>query len=173
MKLKSRATLLIAVGLVLVLLNLWRWVYTATPAVEAERASAGQASSARDFVVRAYQDEKLPPATRNPFQPKIVAVAKAAPKPLPPPPPPGPAPKTAEELEADLARTELAAIKLVGVVFKNDKPQAFLVKGDQVFLAIAGEKVAGRFTVDSITGDSVTLSDPKTAVSGRLSMAGS
>jgi Tfp pilus assembly protein PilP len=101
------------------------------------------------------------------FQPKAVVVAK--PKAQTPPPPP---PKTPEQLEEEAARAELTQIKLVGVVFRGDKGQAFLVKGDQTYMVSVGEKVGDRFTVDAVTSDSVQLKDPRTSVSGQIPISG-
>lgn len=168
-----KRVLMIGAVAVLALLNAWRWLGDESP----QRASHGvsrAAVSAAELSVQGVSAVEISPAVRNPFQPKIVVVA--APVVTAPPPPPAPIlppPKTAEELEAEAARAELATIKLVGVVFKNDKPQAFLVKGDQMVIAVAGEIVAGRFTIDKITEDAVVLSDPKTAVSGRIAISGS
>lgn len=157
--------------IVLAGLNLFRWA--PSPADVASRARA-QAPEASDLKLRVDATAMAPTSLRDPFNPKVVVVPKPIVKKVEaPPPPPGPPPKTPEELEAEAARAELTTIKLVGVVFKEGKAQAFLVKGDQVFLVFAGDKVANRFTVESITADSAMLVDNKTAVSGRLSISGS
>ena len=168
-----KRVLMIGAVAVLALLNAWRWLGDESPQ-RVSHAPARGPVSASELSVQGVSAAEILPAVRNPFQPKIVVVAAPAVKAPPPPPAPIlPPPKTAEELEAEAARAELATIKLVGVVFKDNKPQAFLVKGDQMFLAVAGENVAGRFTIDKITEDAVVLSDPKTAVSGRIAISGS
>ena len=164
---------MLAAVAVLLLLNVWRWLGDNDAPQDKLSAPGTSGISAADLAVRAAPVIEVAAAMRNPFQPKTVVVAAPKVQAPPPPAPELPPPKTAEELEAEAARAELAMIKLVGVVFKNDKPQAFLVKGDQMFLAVAGEKVAGRFNVDKITQDAVLLSDPKTAVSGRVAISGS
>jgi Tfp pilus assembly protein PilP len=111
--------------------------------------------------------DKSTRAARDLFQPKVVVVAR--PKVQTPPPPP---PKTPEQLEEEAARAELTQIKLVGVVFRGDKGQAFLVKGDQTYMVSVGEKVGDRFTVDAVTADSVQLKDPRTSVSGQIPVSG-
>ena len=168
---RKKAMLAALAIVVLVGLNLFRWI--SPPAGVASRARA-QATEAGDLKLRVDAAAMAPTTPRDPFNPKLVVVAKPIIKKVePPPPPPGPPPKTPEELDADAARAELTTIKLVGVVFKDGKAQAFLVKGDQAFLVFAGDKVADRFTVESITADSAMLVDNKTAVSGRLSISGS
>lgn len=167
-----KRVLMVGAVAVLAVLNAWRWLGDESPQ-RASQVSPRATVSAAELSVQGVSTADISPAVRNPFQPKIVVVAVPIVKAPPPPTPILPPPKTAEELEAEAARAELATIKLVGVVFKNGKPQAFLVKGDQMFLAVAGENVAGRFTIDKITEDAVVLSDPKTTVSGRIAISGS
>lgn len=168
---RKRALMLAAI-VALAVANLWRWLGE-EPTRRGSPATRGDLVAAH-LALHGVPQVAISPAVRNPFQPKVVVAAAPAVKAPPPPPAPVlPPPKTPEELEAEAARAELATIKLVGVVFKNDKPQAFLVKGDQAFLAVAGEHVAGRFVIDKITEDAVVLSDPKTAVSGRIAISGS
>ncbi len=90
----------------------------------------------------------------------------------PPPAPPGPPPKTPEQLAEEAARAELGQFKLVGVVFRRDKGQAFLVKGEQLYMVHAGEKVGERFRVEAIRADGVQLNDPATRVNGQIPVSG-
>lgn len=170
---KQRKMLFGAIALLLLAANFVRWWAGEHPLKRDVKATAHADIRPEDLVLRLDTRSETQPAGRDPFAPKIIVAAHPPiKKVVTPTPPPGPPPKTPEELEQDAARAELAAIKLVGVVFKGEAAQAFLVKGDQVFLAVIGDKVGSRFTVDKITADSVTLNDPKTAVSGSVSISG-
>jgi hypothetical protein len=142
-------------------------------------AQAG-AFRADDFQLRVgFVAPDAPPAARNLFQPRLppppppkkVEVA-AAPPPPPPPAPAGPPPKTAEELAEEAAQAELKQIKLVGVVFRGEKGQAFLVKGDQLYMVNAGGRVGERFLVEAIRPDSIQLKDPASRVLGQIPVSG-
>jgi type IV secretory pathway VirB10-like protein len=172
----------LALGVVVVALaaaNLWQW----SPPQEKPRERAAAAASAfraDDFQLRVgFVAPDAPPVARNLFQPRLPPapppakkVEAAAPPPPPPPPPAGPPPKTAEELAEEAAQAELKQIRLVGVVFRGDKGQAFLVKGDQLYMVNAGGKVGERFLVEAIRADSIQLKDPGSRVLGQISVSG-
>lgn len=94
-----------------------------------------------------------------------MALAKAG---QPPPPPP----KTPQQLEEDAARAELARIKLVGVVVRDNKPQAFLVNGTETYIVHPGDKAGSRFRVEDIGTDHIRLKDDKTNVVGQVPISG-
>jgi hypothetical protein len=153
-----------------------------SPSVERRAASAG-ALRADDLQLRvglAAADPAVQ-AGRNLFQPRLPPPPPPAKKlekvelPPPPPPPaadPGPPPKTAEQIAEEAAQAELKQIKLVGVVFRGEKGQAFLVKGDQLYMVHAGGKVGERFLVEAIGADSIQLKDPATRVLGQIPVSG-
>jgi Tfp pilus assembly protein PilP len=87
-------------------------------------------------------------------------------------PPPGPPPKTPEEIAEEAARAELGQLRLVGVVFRGEKGQAFLVKGDQLYMVQTGGRVGDRFQVESIRPESIQLKDPATRVTGSIPVSG-
>jgi hypothetical protein len=170
-----RYGLLVAAVAMLLVLNLWHW--NAAPSSARER-SAGAVNGLRaaDFQLKVGLATAEPArAARNLFQPKL---------PPPPPPapvkaveakpelPPGPPPKSAAEIAEEAARAEIGQIKLVGVVFRGEKGQAFLVKGEQVFLVHAGDKVGDRFLVEAIRPDGIQLKDPATRVTGQIPVSG-
>ena len=160
-------------GLVLIgtlgIINAWYWwpAKTVTPISTAGRALS-QEFRLGDFQIKTLQPGADTPIKRDLFYPKYV----------PPPrkpvfkPPPGPPPKTPEELAREAAKVELAQFKCMGVLFREGKGQAYLVKGDQVFLARLGEKVGNRFIVDKISPEGVVLWDPETKVSAEVSVSG-
>jgi Tfp pilus assembly protein PilP len=166
----NRRYLLLAVVAAALCLNLWYW-WPASPLASVDKRSTGEGWSLDTLRVNvAIEVEKSAPSRRDLFQPRII-IAKA-----PPPkavtPPPGPPPKTPEEMAEEAARAELAQIKLVGIVFRGEAGEAFLVKGDQVFIVRSGQKVGERFAVESVGADTVSLKDPSTRVSGKLSVSG-
>jgi hypothetical protein len=166
---------LVAAVAALLVANLWQWKAPPSGA-RARGAAAAGSFRAEDFQLKvglaAAEPER---AARNIFQPKL----PPAPPPAPlkvvealPAPPPGPPPKSAEELAEEAARAEIGQIKLVGVVFRGEKGQAFLVKGEQVFMVNAGGKVGDRFVVEAIRSDGIQLKDPATRVVGQIPVSG-
>lgn len=164
-----RHLLLSALVAVTLCLNVWYW-WPASPA-RAKDAGARTERWTPDMLrVKAAGDGEMSAAVRRDlFQPRLAPV-KAAPPPVAAPA--GPPPKTPEQLAEEAARGELAQIKLVGIVFRGDKGEAFVVKGDQAYVVQRGGKVGERFTVDAITADGISLNDPATKVSGRISVSG-
>ena len=170
-----RAILLVAAVLALGLANLWHWSAPGDAKRERRAGAGAGVFRAEEFDLRAgARMAAATPSTRNIFQPR----AAPAPKPVvkqveaPPPPPPGPAPKTPEQIAEEAARDELRQIKLVGVVFREGKGQAFLVKGDQVYLVHTGGAVGERFRVESIAPEGIQLTDPASRVQGQLPVMG-
>jgi hypothetical protein len=173
---KRRYALLAGAVLVLALANLWRW---AAPGGAMREPASAAASSfrAQDFELRAGVAAAQPlQSTRDLFQPRLPPSRPAAPVvkqvEVPPAPPAGPPPKTPEQIAEEAARDELRQIKLVGVVFRGGKGQAFLVKGDQVYMVHTGGTVGERFRVESIAPDGIQLSDPASRVNGQLPVSG-
>lgn len=166
-----RRVLLAGSVLLLVGVNAWHWWPTggaqtvSKGGIQAERAPFNK----DDFRLRTMTvaPEASKQVQRNLFQPKIVA-AKVPEKPKAPPEPP---PKTPEQLAEEAARAELGQYKLLGAIFRNDKGQALLVRGDQMYTVLVGDK-AGRFMIEKITTDSIVLKDPATNVSGTVQLSG-
>lgn len=163
----SRRALLLGIGVtLLVLLNLWSWWPRSTQKTRAVSAPAG-GFQPEDFrlKIEAMPEGGTAVAVRDLFQPKR------------PPPPPAkkieaPPPKTPEELEEEAARAELAQFRVVGIVIRAGRAQAFLMKGDQSFMVSAGDRAGDRFTVESVGSDNVLLKDPRTSVSGQIPVSG-
>jgi len=170
-----RATLLVLAVAALAALNLWRWA-GGDGAPRARGAASAGAFSAADFSLKVgLATGEAPRSARNLFEPRLPPPPPAPPaKPVPvqveaPPPPPV---KSAQELAEEAARAEIGQIKLVGVVFRGEQGQAFLVKGEQVYLVQAGARVGDRFHVEAISADSIQLRDPATQVGGRIPVSG-
>lgn len=165
-----RQAVFISIILLLLGVNIWYWWPRAGEIHRMETSMGAGRYQAGDFALKIPPggDNKHTRPRRNLFQPKMAIVQTNIKKINNPAPPP----KTPEQLEEEAARTELAQIKLVGVVFRGERGQAFLTKGDQVYLAFPGDKVGDRFTVESVTTDTVQLKDSKTNVTGRIPMSG-
>lgn len=167
MNARTRVMTIAAVA-ILAVLNLWRWTGGA-PAPTAHRSSMGpgREPSADDLVLRVSVAVQPQSETkfRDLFHPKLLPVKRVA-RTTPPPPPP----KTPEQLAEEQARAELAAIKLLGVVFRGALGEAFLLTNSGTVTAQAGSRVGNRFVVERITPESVDLRDPETQVSGQLAL---
>jgi hypothetical protein len=172
---KRRYIFLVLATALLGALNLWRWT---APAVKGRErpAAAERGLRAEDLQLRVgLATADVPHAARDLFRMRLPPPPPAPPKPVEvkaEEPPPGPPPKTPEQIAEEAARAELAQIKLVGVVFRGPRGQAFLVKGDQLYMVQAGGKIGERFQVESIRADSIQLKDPATRVSGSIPVSG-
>jgi hypothetical protein len=166
--------LILGIAVVLLaVLNLRQW--NGADTVKPDRP-AGPTGSFRseDFQLRlGFATVESSRSGRDIFQPWRPSAPPLVVKKIePPPPPPGPPPKTPEQIAEEAARAELGRIKVVGVVFRGEKWQAFLVKGDQLYMVHTGEKVGERFRVEAIRADSIQLLDPATRVAGQIPVSG-
>lgn len=182
-----RRSWMAAVVVALIALNVWRWWPDDAPRKQAV-APRDATASAHDLrlTVAAAAGEAAPRIARDVFalrkQPPPRAEDRPAPRPRParslpsaqpaaPALPPEPPPKTPEQLEAEAAQAELARIKLVGVIFRDAKPQAYFARDDRTYMVSLGETVE-RFTVTAITAESARLHDPRTQVGGLIPVLG-
>lgn len=172
MTLSSRQRLLIALVAMLVVFNIWQWWPRQAPGGKDADAAHNHGFRVDDFQFNAGEavggkDESV----RDLFYPKpVIVAAKPTPKPIETPP--APPVKTPQELEAEAAQAELAQIKFVGMVARDGKTQAFLVKGDQLYTVAQGDKVGGRFVVEKLSAEAIALKDPGTQVSGTIPISG-
>lgn len=166
----NRRALLMGTGVVLlVALNLWNWWPRPS---QKTREAAAPASGFRpdDFRLRieGVPESASDSVARDLFQPKRPSPPPARKVEAPPPPPP----KTPEQLAEEAARAELAQFRLIGIVLRGGRGQAFLMKGEQSFMVYAGDRAGDRFTVESVTTEGVVLKDPRTGVSGQIAVSG-
>lgn len=171
---KRRYVMMGVAVLLLGVLNFWQWFAPGKNSDKhgrQDRAAVAPSGSFRpeDFqlaIGSAVTDTAR--VSRNlfqPYRPPAPAVKKVE-------APPAPPPKTPEQLAEEAARAELAQIRLIGVVFRGNKGQAYFVKGDQTYMVQTGEKVGDRFLVEGIRPESVQLKDPATQVSGQIQVSG-
>jgi hypothetical protein len=77
-----------------------------------------------------------------------------------------------EKNEADLAADRLAKLKLLGVVFRGGKGQAYLGQDKESVIALAGDTVFGQFIISMIFVDAIELRDLKTNTTRRIPISG-
>lgn len=77
-----------------------------------------------------------------------------------------------EQSEAELAAGRLAKLKLLGVVFRAGKGQAYLALDKESVIAFNGGTVFGQFAVDKVAVDAVELRDLKTNTTRRIPVSG-
>lgn len=77
-----------------------------------------------------------------------------------------------EQSEAGAADGVLGKLKLLGVVFRAGKGQAYLSLDKENVIALAGETVLGQFTVDKVDVDVVELRDLKNNTTRRIPVSG-
>lgn len=167
---------------VLIALNVWRWWPDEKPGRPAgPRSDMSSTAEQLRLSLKVTGDASAPAAVRDIFQsrepslpavkPKDVPIVQVVPVEPPPPVVIEPPPKSPEQIAEEAARAELSQIKLVGVIFRNAKGQAYLSKGEQTYLVSLGDSVA-RFTVTSITAESVKLFDSRTQVGAEIPVLG-
>lgn len=166
----NRRALLMGTGVaMLVALNLWNW-WPSAPKETREAAAPASGFRPDDFRLKidAVPEAGTASAARDLFQPKRPTAPPATKVNAPPPPPP----KTAEQLAEEAARAELAQFRLIGIVLRGGRGQAFLMKGEQAFMVYVGDRAGDRFTVESVSTEGVMLKDPRTGVSGQIAVSG-
>lgn len=169
---KRRPVLLLVGVAALVVLNLWRWGGERLATRGRGDAAAGRFAAA-DFRLKIGVATSEPAAhARDIFAPRLPPALPVKRVQASVEAPPSAPVKTAQELAEEAARAEIGQIKLVGVVFRGEQGQAFLVKGEQVYLVQAGARVGERFRVEAISTDGIQLRDPATQVSGRIPVSG-
>lgn len=163
----------LVVGVLLLLaVNAWRWV--AGPATSAAARSTPARLHAEELrLIAARRDDGAArQADRNLFQVRATTPAIRPSTPVRVAVAPGPRPKSAEQLVEETGHAELTQFRLVGVVFRANRGEAYLVKGDQIHLARRGDRVGERFTVESIDTETVVLKDSRSPLRGTLKVAG-
>ena len=184
----TRRTGLLAAIALLVALNVWRWWPAAAPETSAPNAPRAAAPSAALQLAARVPEPTSPGITRNPFQ--MGKGSTSAPSTAGAPRPAGeptraasavtrvslpveaaPPPKTPEEIEAEVVQFELGQVKLVGVIVRDGKPQAYFAHGDRTYLVSVGDAV-GRFAVVAISAESAKLHDRATGQSRVIPVLG-
>lgn len=162
-----RYMLLTGVAGLLLALNIWNWwPDTKRQGRNSVGPISGKSLHIEDFVIQGVPQGKLSPARRDVFQPKRPVVV------TPPPPkkPPEPPPKTPEELEVEAAQAEFAQLRCLGIAFRDNRGQAMLSSGQQIFHVRVGERAGNRFVVEAIETNGVQVKDPITGVGGKVSL---
>ncbi len=167
----SRQQKLFALVVVLVAANLWSRSSAHRPASE-QRDSTGEGVSVADLTVNAAftGSRSAGPMHRDIFQTRAreerpATLQKTVASPAEPR-------KSAAQMEEEAARAELAKIRLLGVVVREGKAQAYLAQGAETYLAFEGDTVGGRFVVESVAVDSVELKDRMLNIRGRVPISG-
>lgn len=155
----------------LVLVNLGRWWLHSGSGIE-DSAVRGKIMLPEDFRVRVNYPAASGEMRRNLFQPASASAAtvahggKTMAKAVMPYPP-APA-----HNEAEAAGNRLGKLKLLGVVFRNGKGQAYLAQGKESAIAQVGDTVFGQFAIDRVAVEAVELRDLQTNTSRRIPVSG-
>lgn len=80
--------------------------------------------------------------------------------------------KTPEQIEEEIARSDVANFKYVGYIWRGGQGQALLVNTDKHYYVFSGDKAGSRFVVEKITNDAVSLRDPATNVTAKILISG-
>lgn len=156
----------------LAIINLWRWWPDSGTAGGTDSVSRGSGMLANDIrlqmSVTSTGDELR--MKRNLFMPKMAKKRKPAStlkKPTP-----VKVQKSAKVLATEAANAELANVKVMGIIFRNGKGQAYIALGQKNYAVFKGEEINRRFVVDNIDTDSVILRDSKTGVTSTIPVSG-
>lgn len=166
----SRRQRVYAVLIALLLLgNLLRWGYTALG------AGSGVGEGARTFEAREFELRASVPAAAEPSRDLFAAQADAMPAPraasrsAQPRPPIAPAPLAPE---VDAAAAGLGRLRLLGVVVREGRSQAYLALDKSSVIAQGGDTVFGRYVVERIGVDAVELRDLQTNNTRKIAVSG-
>ena len=150
----------------LAVVNLWRWWPHPGTGTE-ESAARGKVFLPEDFRLRVDLPAAIEPR-RNLFQPRggtfrtnTTHARQGVAQP----------PVLSGQNEA-IAEGGLGKLKLLGVVFRAGKGQAYLALDKESVIAHAGDTVLGQFAVDKIAVDAVELRDLKTNTIRRIPVSG-
>lgn len=77
-----------------------------------------------------------------------------------------------EQKQFDAAMEEIAQIRLVGVLLVEGKAQAFVKKGEALYVVARGEAIDDHFIVEEITLDTIYLTDTNSAAFGHIPISG-
>ncbi len=160
---------LIALIALLALANLWRMLAADDPVEHSHSPARGVVAADLILNPAFTEGESVGPMRRNVFQLKTRDEKPAG---LKPAASRAEAPASPVQTEQDTARAELSRIKLLGVLVRNGKAQAYLANGPDTYLAFEGDTVADRYVVESVAVDSVELNDSKFNVRGRIPISG-
>jgi hypothetical protein len=80
--------------------------------------------------------------------------------------------KTAVQLEQEAAQNELSRVKLLGVVVRKGKAQAYMSKGTETYLVYAGDMFASRYKAERVALDSVEIFDQKVSIRQTIVLSG-
>lgn len=166
---KRRYSMYLGLIALLVAANLGRWWLHSEKGAEISVAS-GKVFLPEDFRLHADLPAAAEPR-RNLFQPKSgahrmtttqnrQAMVAAQPKAQP------------GQIEAEAAGIGLGKLKLLGVVFRAGKGQAYLAMEKENVISFAGDTVFGQFVVEKVDVDSVELRDLKNNTSRRIPVSG-
>jgi len=96
------------------------------------------------------------------------------PKPVSPPPtlPPPPPPPSPEEIAAQKAREELSRFRYLGYLNRTDREQAFLSRGNDLFIVRRGETITGTYQLKEVNNNFAVIQDTATKVEITLALSG-
>ena len=163
--------LILAIAL-LVLANIGRWYFAGQPGEESDAkvelispaelmvntslAEAGSVSAMhRDlFQIQTRQREKSAKPVLKQIKPRTEPE------------------KTPLQIELETAQGDLSRIKLLGVVVRKGKAQAYMSKGTETYLVYAGDMFASRYKAERVALDSVEIFDQKVSIRQTIVLSG-
>jgi hypothetical protein len=137
---------------------------------------AGSKGSVRhDLILRLDLLNQEPPAPGSGLKNLFLPLHYEPPKSLTPPTtlPPPPPPPSPEEIAAEQARQQLSQFRYLGYLNRGDKEQAFLSKGNDLFIVKRGDAIIGTFLLKEANSNFAVIQDSATKVEITLALTGS
>lgn len=171
---KKKQAVIGSVIIALVILNSQQW----WPQDDNEMKTVSSASGNTNITPEALQlsivlgsSKKKEGVQRNIFTEKKrpikkVVLKKPKPKPvvkLPPSP-------SAEELLVRSIKLQLAQYKLMGIIFRGGRPQAFLINSSKTYTVYIGDLIDGKYKIKNITERDLVLIEENTNISRRITL---
>ena len=177
------------VGLVLVALNLWRWLPDTSPDQPSDRGEQTPLSVYRGFQVSDFQfgfasgepGKNAQPkrdlfragktvAEKNPENAPVTALKKKTAAPIVPASKPPELSKRETEIQA--TREALKTLKLAAVLRKKEGFEGYVLVGDDPLIVRTGDRILGRYLVRQIQLDAMILNDATTNVIEHIPLTG-
>lgn len=163
----SKYRLMLVVIALLLLANIARWYFAADTSVSPH---AGQMFFVADYKLKAVLVTADFDAVmrRDVFKSSIMSDAPSADKPRT-------RQATVKATGADISppeQNEIAQIRLLGVVVRESRPQAYLAYGGSTYLVYEQDMVANRFYVARVAVDTVEMLDQKLNIRKTIPLSG-
>ncbi|HEX5056632.1 MAG TPA: hypothetical protein VFX02_09055 [Gammaproteobacteria bacterium] len=161
-----------AVIALLLLLNLRQWLFTEDAPVRDAGAPVPADFAEADFRLVSRAGLQPPPGIATVKRDLFFATAAPVSGRQAPARPARAAAAPARDASREAARSALDSFTLVGIVYNQGRYQAFIIKDDKTYTGDEGKLLDGRYLVETVDENTVTLLDTETGLRKRVELTG-